>query len=357
MRKIIHIDMDAFFFFVLQREDPFLSNKPLIVAGLPEHRGVVCTASYEARRYGIHSAMATHRALKLCPQVILLEPNMELYKQVSGQIRRIFERYTPLIEPLSIDEAFLEVTTNLINERSATRIAEAIRNDIRRELHLTASAGVSYNKFLAKIASDLHKPDGLTVITPEMAEEFLENLPIEKFYGIGRSTSKKCHLLGIRNGRDLKRLTLPEMIDKFGKSGVFYYNIVRGVDNRTLEINYQRKSFGREITFSQDISGLNNIRRAVCCIAQRVLELMQKRDISGRTVSIKVRYDNFETVTRSITIGNYTNSPEIISEQALKLLLKTEVKFRKVRLLGVSMSNLPDLNGNNAVQLEFNFGN
>ena len=258
-RKIIHIDMDAFFAAVEQRDNPELRGKPVIVGGDPGGRGVVATCSYEARRFGIHSAMSCARAYRLCPQARFVPPRFEAYRTVSLQIREIFHQYTDLVEPLSLDEAFLDVTDNKPAIQSATWVAQEILQKIKQVTGLTASAGVSYNKFLAKIASDMHKPDGLTVVTPEQAKAFIEVLPVRRFHGVGRVTEKRMQTLGILTGADLKKRPQQELDKNFGKAGQYYYQIARGIDLRPVLPNRVRKSIGKETTLSEDIADRGQI--------------------------------------------------------------------------------------------------
>jgi DNA polymerase IV len=340
IKKIIHIDMDAFYASVEQRDFPEYRNKPLVVGGSPQGRGVVAAASYEARKFGIRSAMPASRAIKLCPQAVFVKPRFEVYKEVSYQIREIFFDYTDLVEPLSLDEAYLDVTENHKKNPSATLIAREIKRKIKEETELTASAGVAANKFLAKIASDMDKPDGLFVITPDMAQEFIEELKIGDFYGVGKATRQKMESLGIKTGADLKKWEEVDLVKQFGKSGHHYYRIARGIDNRTVNPDRIRKSIGKERTFSEDISDLEWIGEFLDQLSEKISQSMQNLDAAGKTITLKVRYKNFETVTRSITLGHYTNSAEELSSMAKKLLTETEAGIREVRLLGISVSSL-----------------
>ncbi|MDX1618101.1 MAG: DNA polymerase IV [Balneolaceae bacterium] len=339
-RKIIHIDMDAFYASVEQRDFPEYRGKPLIVGGSPEGRGVVAAASYEVRKYGVHSAMPAARAIRLCPHAIFVKPRFEVYREVSQQIREIFFRFTDLVEPLSLDEAFLDVTRNHQGIPSGTIIAKKIRKQIRQETRLTASAGVSYNKFLAKVASDLDKPDGLSVITPEEASEFLEELPIGEFFGIGEATEQKMHSLGIKTGADLKAWSEIDLVEKFGKTGRFYYRIVRGIDRREVKTHRTRKSIGKERTFPEDIDDLTWIHHFFDELSEKISESMKRKNAAGKTVTIKVRYADFETVTRSTSFDHYIQEANDIAETAKQLLEQTAVGPRKVRLLGITLSNL-----------------
>lgn len=342
-RKIIHIDMDAFYASVEQCDYPEYRGQPIAVGGLPEKRGVVATASYEARRYGIHSAMSSYRALKLCPNLIFVRPRFEAYKAVSLQIRRIFADYTDLIEPLSLDEAYMDVTVNKPNIPSATLIAREIKARIREETGLTASAGVSYNKFLAKVASDLNKPDGLTVITPQQAESFIEQLPIGKFYGIGKKTEPRLKAMGIHTGADLKALSEETMEQLFGRSAPFYYNMVRGVDHREVETSWTRKSVGAENTFEHDLEDPEEMLEALRPLVQEVLDWMHSHETYGRTLTLKVKYADFQQVTRSRTVDAPLKTLDAMLDLVAQLLATTEAGTRKVRLLGVSMAKLDEV--------------
>ena len=331
--------MDAFFASVEQRNHPELRGKPIAVAH-DEPRGVVSTASYEARRFGVHSAMPVVTAKRMCPSLVLVPPHFDEYKAVSAQIHSIFHDYTDLIEPISIDEAFLDVTVNKKNLPLAVDIAQEIRQRIRQELHLTASAGVSYNKFLAKIASDYRKPDGLTVIHPDRAQEFIRTLRIEQFWGVGAKTAEKMHFMGIFTGRDLLECSQKHLQEVFGKAGLTYYNFARGIDLRPVESEYVRKSVGCEQTFADDIS----TRAAVTIeLYHAILELVRrikKEQFEGRTLTLKVKYANFAQITRSLTQqGILTTKDEILP--LAKRLLKS-VSFsaaHPIRLLGLSVSN------------------
>ncbi|MEX0944498.1 MAG: DNA polymerase IV [Balneolaceae bacterium] len=340
VRKIIHIDMDAFFASVEQRDFPEYRKKPVIVGGSPQGRGVVAAASYEARKFGIHSAMPASRAVKLCPKAIFLKPRFDVYKEVSRQIREIFFSYTDLVEPLSLDEAYLDVTENLVGNPSATLIAKEIKKRIKEVTGLTASAGVAGNKFLAKIASDLDKPDGLSVIRPDQAEKFIEELEISKFYGVGKATRTKMEALGIRSGADLKKWDELELVKQFGKAGHHYFRIARGRDNRTVKPNRIRKSIGKERTFSDDISDLEWIMEFLEKLSEKIAESMKKMNAAGKTITLKVRYKDFETVTRSHTLPNYTDRADDLAAVSKRLLQDTEAGIREVRLLGISVSTL-----------------
>jgi DNA polymerase-4 len=284
--------------------------------------------------------MPASRAIKLCPGTIFIKPRFDVYKVVSKQIRAIFFQYTDLVEPLSLDEAYLDVTENHIHMPSATLIAKEIRKKIKFETDLNASAGVAHNKFLAKIASDINKPNGLFVITPDQASEFIEKLPIGDFYGVGKATQKKMDVLGIRTGADLKRWDEIDLVKQFGKAGHHYYRIARGIDNRTVKPNRIRKSIGKERTFSEDISDLEWIYTFLAELSEKIAKAMASLNASGKTITLKVRYKNFETVTRSHSLHHFTNSAAEITEVAHKLLADTEAGIREVRLLGISVSAL-----------------
>ncbi|MCP4179865.1 MAG: DNA polymerase IV [bacterium] len=339
-RKIIHIDMDAFFASVEQRNNPELKGKPIIVGGMPNSRGVVSTCSYEARKFGIHSAMPAYKAYKLCPKAIFIRPNFSLYMEASMQIRKIFKTYTEYIEPLSIDEAFLDVTNNKINERSATLIAKDILKTITLKTNLSASAGVSYNKFLAKIASDYKKPNGLTVITPDSAQIFIDKLPIGKFFGVGKVTEKKMHSLGINYGRDLKKYTLNGLKRIFGNSAEYYYLICRGIDNRPVQINRIRKSIGKENTFHKDLTSIAEMHKELLNLSDSLANSLNRHNKHGKTITLKVKFHDFDSITRSITSEiSIQNSQNEIYQYAKLLLARTESNNKNVRLLGISMSN------------------
>jgi len=339
-RKIIHIDMDAFFASVEQRDCPELRGRPVIVGGDPRGRGVVAACSYEARAFGVHSAMACARAQRLCPGAVFLKPRMEQYQQVSRAIMALFARVTPLVEPLSVDEAFLDVTTNLQGEPSATRIAQGLRQTIREATGLTASAGVSCNKFLAKIASGHNKPDGLTVIPPEQALAFINTLPIGKFYGVGAVTEKKMLGLGIRTGGDLLRFSRQELVAQFGKSGLFFFDIARGQDHRPVESSRIRKSIGTETTFAEDVAGLDQVMALLAGLVQQLAQDLAHRQIGGRTLTLKLRYSDFTTITRSCTVPAGFFEAAEMQAQLPRLLAATEASRRKIRLLGLTVANL-----------------
>ena len=339
-RKIIHVDMDAFFASVEQRDDPRYRGKPLAVGGSPEKRGAVAAASYEARKFGVHSAMPSRTAIQRCPHLIFVKPRFEVYRGVSEQIRDVFKRFTDLVEPLSLDEAYLEVTLNKAGMSSATEIAKQIKNIIQAETGLTASAGVSINKFLAKTASGMNKPDGLTVILPDQAESFIETLTIEQFYGIGPATTKKMHKLGIQTGLDLKQWAELDLVQQFGKVGTFYYQIVRGNDTRQVNPNRIRKSIGTETSFEPDLDDEAAIEKALAGIAQEVHQRLNKHGTQGRTVTLKVKLADYRQMTRSRTLFRFVTSELEILELSLELLRNIELSGEKVRLLGITLSSL-----------------
>ncbi|MCC5815735.1 MAG: DNA polymerase IV [Leptospira sp.] len=340
MRKIIHADMDAFYASVEIRENPSLRGKPIVVGGSPESRGVVCAASYEARKYGVRSAIPCSMAKRLCPSAIFIYPNFSLYKEASIQIHEIFSEFTDLIEPLSLDEAYLDVTENKISEPFATEIAKAIKIRVKKETELTISCGVSYNKFLAKIASDWKKPDGLFVIRPEQAEEFLDELPIGKFHGIGKVTEKKMIHLGIKNGKDLKKMNLWELEKYFGKTGKFYYNIVRGIDNREVNSYRERKSLGIEDTFSIDSQDADFLEKELNKLASGLFLRMEKNEIRGRTLTVKLKYSDFTVKTISRTFSHWIENEDEISEISCELFYSGWEADKSIRLLGISIGNL-----------------
>lgn len=339
-RKIIHIDMDAFYAAVEQRDDPSLRGRPLVVGGSPDGRGVVATASYEARRFGIRSAMAAAYARRLCPQAIFLRPRFEAYRAESRRIRAIFRRYTSLVEPLSLDEAYLDVTDSDACRGSATLIARQIRQEIYQETGLTASAGVSYNKFLAKLASDINKPDGQYVVAPEEGAAFVAELPVGRFHGVGPATEAKMHELGIKTGADLARWSLPELQAAFGKSGEFFYNIARGIDQREVRSSRERKSYGSETTFERDLSDVSVMLAALQPLADEVLAGLAARQLTASTWTLKVKYHDFQQITRSYTAPQPLMELEALMQLLQELLGRTEAASRPVRLLGVTGSGL-----------------
>lgn len=330
--------MDAFFAAVEQRDHPELRGKAIAV-GFDGARGVVSTASYEARKFGVHSAMSIAQAKRLCPELIIVSSDHEHYKEVSSQIHEIFSRYTDIIEPLSIDEAFLDVTVNKKNMSSAKDIAEEIRAAIRSELHLTASAGVSYNKFLAKIASDYNKPDGMFVITPEEALDFIATLPIERFWGVGPKTAEKMHKMGIFAGIHLRSCSLDHLVEVFGKNGKLFYDFARGIDLRTVETERERKSVGCEQTFLEDISKTSSIIIQLYHIVVELIERIEKSGFRGNTLTLKIKFSDFNQITRSYTSAKVLTTKEDILPLAKQLLYQSDYRSKPIRLLGVSVSN------------------
>jgi DNA polymerase IV len=338
-RKIIHIDMDAFYASVEQRDNPELRGKPVAVGG-SQQRGVVAAASYEARRYGVHSAMPSVTARRRCPELIFVRPRFEVYKAVSQQIREIFGDYTAIIEPLSLDEAYLDVTQNRKGIASATRIAEEIRARVRAETELTASAGVSYNKFLAKLASDHLKPDGLFVITPDMGPGFVAALPVRKFHGVGPATARKMAALGIATGHDLGQHNLEFLQQHFGKIGPYFYWAARGIDERPVRADRIRKSVGAENTFAADLSTYEAAREALREIVAKVWEHCERSGSRGRTVTLKVKFSNFRLITRSRTGPMQIGTLRELEQLGDALLEPLFPVTRGIRLLGVSLSSL-----------------
>lgn len=339
MRKIIHIDMDSFFASVEQRDFPEYRGKPLVVGGRSP-RSVVAAASYEAREYGIRSAMPMARALKQCPHLIIAPHRFEVYKSVSDQIREVFYEYTDLVEPLSLDEAYLDVTYAKKGPPSASLIAKAIKREIQEKTNLIASAGVSYNKFLAKIASDMDKPDGFYLIKPEDAVPFLEKLEIGKFFGVGKKTEERMHKLNIYNGADLKKLSRLDLMSHFGKAGAYFYEVVRGVDEREVRPSRERKSIGAERTYETDVYEKEELQQKL----KEVIDIMWRRceakQMYGRTFTLKLRFADFTTITRSSTLEHPFTKPEI--DRVLEELVPMEeIQERGVRLLGGTMSHFP----------------
>ncbi len=337
VRKIIHVDMDAFYASVEQMDDPVLKGKPVAVGGNRE-RGVVAAASYEARKYGVRSAMSGKLAALKCPHLIFVKPRFERYKALSYQIREIFYDYTDLVEPLSLDEAFLDVTENKVNNPSASLIAEEVRRRIQEELGLNASAGISYNKFLAKTASDINKPNGQAVILPKDAEAFLEKLAIEKFFGIGKVTAEKMKAIGVHNGYDLKQYSLQYLTKKFGKSGLHFFNIVRGIHLSEVQPNRLRKSLSAENTFDKDLNGEGQWIPALKDIFEELGRRTSRSGVKGRTVTLKIKYHDFSLQTRSKTFEQFPEM-ENIWETVLDLL-RQEMLQKPVRLFGIGISNL-----------------
>ena len=331
MRKIIHIDMDAFFASVEQRDNPEYKGKPLAV-GYAGARGVVAAASYEARQYGVHSAMASKTALRKCPQLIFVLPRFDVYKSVSRQINDIFHEYTDLVEPLSLDEAFLDVTENHMQIASAIQIAHEIKKKIREQVGLTASAGVSFNKFLAKIASDYKKPDGLFVVIPEAAEQFVASLAIEQFYGVGKVTAERMHQLGIRTGADLKQWSEQGLVTNFGKAGHIYYLNAQAIDERPVQSQRTRKSVSSETTFEKDMDSYEELKLELEKVAQDVIHYISKNNYKGRTVSLKIKYADFKIISRSKTFPAFISDYETLFEAGLELLKLVDLSNKKILL-------------------------
>jgi DNA polymerase-4 len=339
LRKIIHIDMDAFFASVEQLDNPELRGKPVAVGGSGE-RSVVAAASYEARKFGVRSAMSSVVARRLCPGLIFVKHNFERYNEVSSIVFDIFKEYTDIIEPLSIDEAFLDVSDDKQNIGSATLIAKKIRSEIKSKTGLTASAGISVNKFLAKIASDINKPDGLFLIRPEEAEKFIEELAVEKFYGIGKVTAEKMHKLGIHKGSDLKKWDLVALVRNFGKAGVFFYDIARGKDDRNVEPDQERKSVGTEITYEKDLTTRFEIIAELYKLEKELMERLSRSGTSGRTITVKVKFADFRQLTRSKTLQHYIRDFETLHNEVSSIRKSLKLEAVRIRLLGVTVSNL-----------------
>jgi DNA polymerase IV len=338
-RKIIHVDMDAFYASVEQRDNPEFRGKPVAVGGSQE-RGVVAAASYEARKFGVRSAMPSVTAKRQCPDLIFVKPRFEVYKAVSQQIREIFAEHTPIIEPLSLDEAYLDVTENLQGIPLARDVALAIRAKIKEVTGLNASAGISYNKFLAKLASDHRKPNGQYVITPEMGPAFVENLPVAKFHGIGPATSTKMNSLGLYTGLDMRNQSLEFMQTNFGKAGAYYYWISRGVDNREVRADWTRKSVGAENTFSTDLTEFDAMVAELQSLIDKVWRHCEDYGARGRTVTLKVKFNDFEIITRSKSVPFAVSSRSELEHLSVSLLQGEMPVPKPVRLLGVSLSAL-----------------
>lgn len=360
-RKIIHVDMDAFYASVEQMDNPELKGKPLAVGG-SEVRGVVSAASYEARKFGVRSAISGIQAKKLCPDLIFVRPRFDRYKEISKKIRKIFHDYTDLVEPLSLDEAYLDVTENKKGNPSATLIAQEIRKRIFEEVGLTASAGISVNKFVAKIASDYNKPNGQKTVNPDEVEAFLEKLDIKKFYGVGKVTAEKMYQLGIFTGFDLKQKPLEYLEKHFGNSGFHYYQICRGIHNSAVKPNRKIKSVGAERTFGENLSSEIFMEERLQSIAKELEKRLQKSKISGKTITLKIKYSDFTLQTRSKTLPYFVSDKNIILDIAKDLLYQERLK-NSVRLLGISIHNLNNeektktalLQKSVSVQLKFEF--
>ena len=343
--------MDAFFASVEQRDDPALRGKPVVVGG-DGKRSVVAAASYEARKFGIFSAMPMALAKQKCENLLIVPHRFDVYIEVSRQIRDIFHSYTDLVEPLSLDEAYLDVTENKVNNPSATLIAREIKKKILKATQLTATAGISINKFLAKIASDMNKPDGLTVIKPDLIPSFIKTLPVEKFFGVGEVTARKMRELGIQTGGDLQTLTEIELAQHFGKAGRYYYQVCRGIDERAVSPERIRKSVSVERTFEEDLTSTTEIMEVINKLTHKLVESLHRLDIRGRTINIKYRFPDFRTFTRSRSIKSYTHEEEIIRNIATELFFDDDQAKEGIRLLGIGISNLDTELTNNA-QLSF----
>lgn len=353
-RKIIHVDMDAFYASVEQMDNPSLKGLPLAVGG-SENRGVVAAASYEARKFGVRSAMSGKQAAQNCPGLIFVPPRFDRYKEISLKIRAIFFEYTDLVEPLSLDEAYLDVTFNKKGNPSASLIAQEIRQRIYNEVGLTASAGISINKFVAKIASDYNKPNGQKTVNPDEVVTFLENLEIKKFYGIGKVTKEKMYQNGIFTGFDLKQKTIEFLETNFGKSGIHYYNIVRGIHNSEVQPNRISKSVAAEHTFAENLTSEIFMTQKLEQIAAELEKRLRKHNISGKTVTLKIKFSDFSTQTRSKTLPYFIADKGLLFETAKELLYQNKMK-ESVRLLGISLNNLnTEIKKTVAVQLRFEF--
>ncbi len=353
-RKIIHVDMDAFYASVEQMDNPELKGKPLAVGG-SEIRGVVSAASYEARKFGVRSAMSGVQAKKNCPELIFVPPRFDRYKEISKKVKAIFYEYTDLVEPLSLDEAYLDVTQNKKGNPSATLIAQEIRKRIYDEVGLTASAGISVNKFVAKIASDFNKPNGQKTVNPDEVQDFLEKLDIKKFYGIGKVTAEKMYQHGIFTGLDLKSKSVDYLETHFGKSGASYYKIVRGIHNSEVKPNRITKSVAAEHTFNENLTSEIFMQERLERIAGELEKRLKKYNISGKTVTLKIKYSDFTTQTRSKTLPYFISDKGILFETVKELLYQERLK-ESVRLLGISLNNLnTEVKKTVVVQLKFEF--
>ena len=337
-RKIIHVDMDAYYAAVEILDNPALRGLPLVIGGSPQSRGVVCTASYEARKFGVHSAMACSVAYRKCPEAIFLPPRFERYQEISKQIREIFHRYTQIVEPLSLDEAYLDVTENELG-LFATQIARRIKQDIHAEIGLTCSAGVAPNKLVAKIASDFRKPDGLVVVLPDQVSEFMRPLPVRKIHGVGPATEARLAQIGIKTCADVRQCHKEDLRSRLGRHGAWIWHAAHGDDQRPVEPRHERKSYGREDTFEKDLTDLVVIERKLRELTESVCRRMEKKSETGKTITLKIKYHNFETITRSKTIKLPMRDGETIFKTAVELMRsKTEAGQRPIRLIGVSVA-------------------
>ncbi|SPF54635.1 DNA polymerase IV [Candidatus Desulfosporosinus infrequens] len=341
LRKIIHVDMDAFYASVEQRDDPTLLAKPVVVGGKPNSRGVVCAASYGARKFGIHSAMPMAEAFRRCPHAVFLPVNIPKYHEVSLQIRQIFMTYTPIVEPLSLDEAFLDITGSTSLFGSARTIGLTIKQRIQQELNLTASVGVASNKFLSKLASDLQKPDGFVIVQPNRVQEFLDPLSVERIWGVGKKTAEQLHKLNIKTIRDLRRLEQGYLTQLFGVSGSQLYQLAQGIDDRPVESDRVAKSIGRETTFATDIVDRDVLETELLKIAVDIGRRLRKESFRGKTITLKVRYADFRTVSRSHTLSQVTDLDDVIYKEACNLFREVSLK-QPLRLIGLTLHNLTD---------------
>lgn len=339
-RKIIHIDMDAFYASVEQRDDPALRGRPVIVGGRPDSRGVVAACSYEARRFGVHSAMPSSTALRQCPEAVFVRPRFDVYRSVSAQIQAIFRDVTECVEPLALDEAFLDVTGTGRWQGSATLLAREIKSRIKMATGLTASAGVSYNKFLAKIASDMDKPDGLYVIRPEQGEAFVGELPIGRFFGVGKATEARMHALGIYTGADIRQWSREALTGAFGKIGGFYYQIARGIDERPVNKSRIRKSISSETTFARDLVERGDMLAVLAELADKVSAVMAGKELTARTLILKVKFNDFKQITRQMTLARPVRTLDGLHGEIDTLLSRAQAEQRPVRLLGLGVGQL-----------------
>jgi len=339
-RRVLHCDMDCFYAAVHMRDDPSLQGKPVVIGGSPEGRGVVAAASYEARKFGIHSAQPAARAVRLCRDLVFIRPDFRRYRAESEKIFKIFKQFTPEIQPVSIDEAYLDVTDEIGPWGSATALAKAIRARVKAERGLTVSIGVGPNKLIAKIASDFGKPDGLTVVPPRSVQEFLDPLSVRKLPGVGPATEKRMKKSGLEIIADLRALPLDGLTTRFGRSGQWLYNAARGIDERPVRVYRSRKSLSHERTYAQDLKTLEQMDEQLDRLGQRIAEDLERKQLSTCTISVKVRYGDFTTLSRSITLGGPTCDGETIAGWAKELLRRTQAGKRQVRLLGVSASKL-----------------
>lgn len=344
-RKILHVDMDAFYASIEVRDKPSIKNRPVVIATHPNltgGKGIVSTCNYHARKYGIHSAMPAIKAYQLCPKAVFIPPRMSYYAEISRQIHQVFKKYTDCIEPMSLDEAYLDVTDNKIGEKSALKIATLIQKEVYQAVHLTCSIGVSYNKFIAKIASDYRKPEGITLVTPNQAVEFLKKLPIEKFHGVGQKSVEKMYQLGIYTGEQLYEQELEYLVDNFGKMGYLLYHKVRGISSNRVNTERVRKSIGKETTFSPFIQSNSVIFKELEILCDKVMKKMVSKGYLCKTIVLKIRYYDFETLTRQYQADDYFNNVETAYKIIQQLWTQWGNSTKTVRLLGVSVTNLID---------------